>query len=104
MTPDDNRDSFSGLITTFTYEATSRLGSISGPDSETEPRPPAFRAEHDQEKRVFRITGPDGQTTEFHDRAVRFLVVEPYPETGQVEPIILHGKPKVIYLCREAGL
>ena len=63
-------------VTTFTYDANDKLVSIS------EPSPAGSTCEHDEKKRVFRITEPDGKTTEFHDRAVRFLVVEPDPETG----------------------
>jgi hypothetical protein len=66
--------------------------------------PQLFKVEHDRDKRRFAMTGPDGETTEFHDRAVRFLVVEPDPETGELTPVIRRGNPKVIYLCREAGL
>jgi hypothetical protein len=69
-----------------------------------DPEPSLFQIEHDREKRRFEVTGPDGKKTEFHDRAVRFLVVEPDAETGELEPVVARGKPKVIYLCREAGL
>jgi hypothetical protein len=87
-----------GGITTYTYDAGGGLVSISQSGA------PPSSCERDEKKRVFRITGPDGQKTEFHDRAVRFLVVEPDPTTGELEPVISRGKPKVIYLCREAGL
>jgi hypothetical protein len=88
-----------GGITTYTYDA-GKLNSFSG----SQPVAPPCSCERDEKKRVFRITAPDGQTTEFHDRAVRFLVVEPDPTTGELEPAVVQGKPKVIYLCREAGL
>jgi len=74
------------------------------PGTIPQPAAPPCSCEHDEKKRVFRITGPDVQTTEFHDRAVRFLVVVPDPTTGQLEPLINGGTPRVIYLCREAGL
>ena len=79
-----------GNVTTFTYFF----------DLE----PARFQVEHDRQKRLFEITGPDGKKTEFHDRAVQFLVVEPDPDTGELEPDVTRGKPKVMYLCREAGL
>ena len=58
--------------------------------------------EHDGTKRVLRITGRDGRTTEFLDRAVRSLVVVPDPTTGRLEPLLNGARPKVIDLCREA--
>lgn len=79
-----------GNVTTFTYFF----------DLE----PARFQVEHDRQKRLFEITGPDGKKTEFHDRAVQFLVVEPDPDTGELEPDVTRGKPKVMYLCRETGL
>jgi len=74
------------------------------PGTIPQPAGPPCSCEHDEKKHVFRITGPDGRTTEFHDRAVRFLVVVPDPSTGQLEPLINGGRPRVISLCREAGL
>ena len=50
-----------------------------------DPKPSPFQIDHDRQKRLFAITGPDGQRSEFHDRAVRFLVVEPDPETGEMQ-------------------
>jgi hypothetical protein len=80
----------SGRITTFTYYY----------DLEVSP----MQIDHDRERRLFEIIGPDRKMTEFHDRAVRSLVVEPDPETGELKPVVVQGKPKVIYLCRETGL
>jgi hypothetical protein len=65
---------------------------------------PTATCDHDRDKRLFRLTEPDGKTTEFHDRAVRCLVVEPDPETGEMEPVMRRGRPKVICLCKVAGL
>jgi hypothetical protein len=91
-------DDWSGYITTFVYDASGErtAGSQSSP--------PRSLCEHDEKRRVFRITEPGGTTTEFHDRAVRFLVVCRDPESGELEPIIERGGPKVLYLCKEAGL
>ena len=52
---------------------------------------PTATCEHDQEKRRFRLTEPDGTTTEHHDRAVRFLVECRDPESGELEPVIERG-------------
>ncbi len=69
-----------------------------------EPPPLRSQVEHDEQRRLFRITGEDGKAPEFHYRPVRFLVVEPDPRTGKLEPAFSGGQPRVIYLCREAGL
>ena len=68
------------------------------------PQQPHFEIRHDRDKRVFEATGPDGHKSAFHDRAVRFLVVKPDPETGELRPVTSRGKPEVVHLCREAGL
>jgi YD repeat-containing protein len=85
-------------VTTFQYDPEGRLVRVEAP------APPGSTWEHDEPKRVFRVTDPDGKVTEFHDRPVRFLVVVPDPRTGKVGPVISWGVPKVMYLCREAGL
>ena len=54
---------WSGTVTTFTYDPEGRLMSVEAPT------PPGTSCEHDEAKRVFRITSPDGKVTEFHDRA-----------------------------------
>lgn len=88
---------WSGGVTPFTYDTGELVSTL---QSEA----PSCSCERDEKKRLFRITTADGQTTEFHDPAVRFLVVEPDPITGELSPVIIKGKPKVIYLYREAGL
>ena len=88
----------SRLVTTFQYDPEGRLVSVEAPT------PPGSKWEHDEAKRLFRITEPDGKVTEFHDRFVRFLVVAPDPKTGKPEPVMSWGRPKILYLCREAGL
>jgi hypothetical protein len=67
------------------------------------PTPPGSSWEHDEAKRVFRVTEPDGKVIQFHDRAQRFLVVAPDPQTGELAPVISWGTPKIMYLCREVG-
>jgi hypothetical protein len=62
---------------------------------------PPTKVDHDREKKLFQITGPDGKTEYFRDSPVRFLVVEPDPGTGEMKPAMLMGRPKYLYLCRE---
>jgi hypothetical protein len=72
--------------TTYTYHL-----------EETEP---AFRVEHDKSKGLFVLTHSDGQVETFRDKPVKHLLVEPYPATGEMRPVVKHGAPSVIYLCR----
>ena len=60
-----------------------------------------FTFEHDKQKRLFVLTGPDGKTEHFRDNPTRHLMVEPDPETGEMRPVIEHGQPAYVYLCRE---
>jgi hypothetical protein len=62
---------------------------------------PSFGFEHDREKGVFRLTGPDGTIEYFRDKPIRQLVVQPDPETGEMTPVLKAGKPTNLYLCRE---
>jgi hypothetical protein len=59
------------------------------------------RVEHDPERRALRLTRPDGTAIAFRDQPVRFLVVEPDPQSGKLRPAISMGKAKVVYLCPE---
>jgi hypothetical protein len=68
-----------------------------------EPEPCRFRVKHDRRKHLIRISGPDGEMSEFEDKPVRFLVVETDPKTGEPRPCFAGGKPKVMLLCREAS-
>ncbi len=86
------------IVTTFVYDAEGKLVAVEAPT------PPGTSWEHDEAKRVFRVTEPGGKVTEFHDRAVRFLMVAPDPQSGKLGPVLSWGVPKVLYLCREAGL
>jgi hypothetical protein len=65
------------------------------------PEPPFFTFEHDKQKGIFILTGPDGKTEHFRDNPARHLLVEPDPETGAMRPVIKRGKPSYLYLCRE---
>ena len=68
---------------------------------EIKPRADAFTFEHDQQKLLFTLTGPDGKTEHFRDNPAKYLMVEPDPETGAMQPVVKYGKPAIIYLCRE---
>ena len=98
MSDDSRPPDSSNIITTFTYDPEGRLVSIEAPT------PLGSSWEHDEAKRVFRIIGVDGKVSEFHDRAQRFLMVAPDPQTGKLDPVLSWGTPKIIYLCRETGL
>jgi hypothetical protein len=65
-------------------------------------RPARVKVEHDPEKRVIRVIGPEGPPAVFRDQPVRFLVVEPNPQTGEISWVPNRcGEPKHLYLCRE---
>jgi len=76
-------------MTTFTYSF------------EGDPWAHSFTFEHDKEQRAFRLTDAEGKVEYFRDNPARYLVVERDLETGEMRPATQHGKPKVIYLCRE---
>jgi hypothetical protein len=63
--------------------------------------PPSSAMAHDLERRIFVVTGPDGKTDVYRDNPTRYLSVAPDPETGEMKPIIKHGKPTYFWLCRE---
>ena len=64
-------------------------------------RPCRVRVEHDRDKRLFRIVGPDGKTSVFRDEPVRFVVVVRDPRTGDTMPMLRYGEPEYLDLCRE---
>jgi hypothetical protein len=64
------------------------------------PDPPhAF--EQDKETGVFCLRWPDGEVEVFPDKPVRYLVIEPDAETGELKPVLKRGKPTYLCLCRE---
>jgi hypothetical protein len=67
----------------------------------TSPPPPSFALAHDLDKRGFLLTGPDGKTEVFRDNPTRYLSVAPDPQTGEMKPVIKHGRPTYLWLCRE---
>ena len=80
-----------GGTTTVTYSYEYEVGT---PD-------PEWLVNHDRAQGVFRLTGPEGQTECFRDRPLRYLVVAPDPETGELRPEIRDGRPRILCLCRE---
>jgi len=61
----------------------------------------AYAWEHDREKRVFRLTAPDGSLEVFRDNPTRYLCVAPDAETGAMKPVLRAGEPVYLYLARE---
>ena len=100
-------------ITVFTYD---RVGGITEVREMTEEQyreyeqrmaeaaatePPPVRFEHDPAGRVFRLTAADGIVEVFRDNPTRYLCVEPDPESGAMKPVMKHGRPVFLHLCRE---
>ena len=88
LRPEDEPRSGSSLgnVTTFVYDG---------------PPAPTFRFEHDQEKKLFVLTWPDGRIERFRDNPARQLHVEPDRKTGELRPVVHDGEPVYVYLCRE---
>ena len=63
--------------------------------------PRHFSFDHDRTRGLFVVTQPDGTTELFRDNQVRYLVVEPDPQTGELRPAVKYGRPVYLYLCRE---
>ena len=63
----------SRLVTTFTYDPEGRLVSVEAPT------PPGSKWEHDEAKRLFRITQPDGKTPSFTTDSCDFSSSPPIP-------------------------
>jgi hypothetical protein len=68
---------------------------------EVDPRAFAFNCEHDEQKRLFILKDPDGRTEHFRDNPAKYLVVEPDPQTGTMQPVFKFGRPSIVCLCRE---
>ena len=63
--------------------------------------PRHFSFNHDRTRGLYAVTKPDGTTELFRDNPVRYLVVEPDPQTGELRPAVKYGRPVYLYLCRE---
>ncbi len=74
-------------VVTFTYEAREA--------------PRQFSFAHDRARGLYVVIQPDGTTELFRDNPVRYLVVEPDPQSGEVRPAVKFGRPVYLYLCRE---
>jgi hypothetical protein len=109
MSSDFDSSDYAGVM--YTYDASGRLvdqreatpediEAALGSDTDgVRLTPIAF--ERDKDKRLFKVAGPDGKTELFRDNPTRFLLVEPDPESGEMQPVIQRGRPAFIYLCRE---
>ena len=93
------------LKTVSFYDSNNRLLDVRPSPFEWDTRSPRtapdYKFEHDTQKRLFVLTAPGGKPEYFRDNPVRQLLVEPDPETGELRPVIMRGKPAYIYLCRE---
>jgi hypothetical protein len=78
-----------GAMVTYTYNYT-----IPTPLSH-------FSFSHDTAMGRFIVTNSDGTAELFRDKPLRYLVVEPDPNTGELRPAAKHGRPVYLYLCRE---
>src|SRR5262245_23994754 len=95
-------------VTTITYDTADRLTVVRDPSGQGQdppsppqqpppkPRAALFAWEHDREKGIVRITWPDGEVEVFRDKPVRYLVVEPDPETGEPKPVVQRGVPRYL--------
>jgi hypothetical protein len=83
------RDTPIARVVTYVYDCGSRRSADS------------FTCEHNQQKRLFIVTGADGKTEYFRDNPATYLMVEPDPETGDMQPVTKYGRPMVIHLCRQ---
>jgi hypothetical protein len=84
----------SSRVTTYTYSHSDSF--------EERPPEPVWLVEHDRQQGTFRLSGPGGKVEVFRDKALRYLVLEPDPESGQMVPVIRDGRPWILSLCREA--
>jgi hypothetical protein len=62
---------------------------------------PPPRIDHDRDKKLYRIIDHDGESDLFRGEPLRFLIVEPDRETGELKPVTDGGQPRYLYLCRE---
>jgi hypothetical protein len=74
------------------------------PDDPSDLIPPptsSFTLALDLEKQVFLLTDPDGKTEFFRDNPTRYLSVASDPQTGEMKPVMTHGRPTYLWVCRE---
>jgi hypothetical protein len=94
----DEADNGMPRISSFAYDGAGRTTTYT---YSYNPGPPLYELEHLQEKGLFALVGPDGQTEYFRDRPARYLVVEADPETGEFAPVVKNRRPVLLWLCRE---
>ena len=95
----ERRDRASSIVT-YQYDARGRITTARDSLEACSPEP-AWGVHRDTEKRVFRLTAPEGKVEHFRDQGQRFLVLEPDEPTGELRPAIRNGKPWILCLCRE---
>ena len=76
-----------GVITTYVYSL--------------KEEPAGFSFTHEQARGLFVLTTKEGKIERFREKPMRYLVVEPDPETGELRPTVKYGEPVYLYLCRE---
>jgi len=103
--PRDPRDyRCSVMTTTYVYDGPGQVASVLGENGQgptthaAPPSPPHW--EHIPDKRLFALTA-EGNTEYWRDNPTRYLVVEPDPTTGTIEPVLKRGRPVYLWLCRE---
>ena len=62
-----------------------------------------IKVQHDRKNHRLKITTAEGQTAQFDDRPIRFLVMVPDQKTKALQPVIMSGEPLYYYLSPEVG-
>ena len=99
------------MMTFYNYDATGQLTHVArcSPDAarladlaaRDHRELTAFAFEHDPDRKVFRLTALDGSTEVFRDNSTRYLCVAPDEKTGAMRPVMKHGRPVYLHLCRQ---
>jgi hypothetical protein len=56
---------------------------------------------HDKKAGLFVVSKPDGTVERFRDNTTRYLVLEPDPETGDLQPALKDCQPVYLHLARQ---
>jgi hypothetical protein len=65
---------------------------------------PTVQVAYDRWRHLIQITQEGGETAEFDDRPVRFLLMDRDPKTKTLKPVMEWGNPVYYYLASEAGV
>ena len=79
----------SRTVTTYTYSV----------DSDRQPAP---RFQQDPASGVFRLISVEGPVETLHDDPTRYVLLEPDPEAGPMQPVMKRGRP-VLHLHLPRG-